>query len=78
MDVEYKDQVSVEHFFSKTNITSDFKRKIGIKLSIQCSLPSGRRLMAIFHIHLLIYFLECINSVLFIMLFVCIRWHGEA
>ncbi len=48
-DVEYKGQDSVEHFFS-----SDLKRKIEIKLSIQCSLSSGRRLMAIIHINLII------------------------
>ena len=63
--MEYKDQVSVEHLFSKTNIISDFKRKIEIKLSIQCSLSSGRRLMAIIHIHLMIYFLECRESDVF-------------
>ncbi len=57
--MEYEDQVRAEHFFSKTNITSDFKKKIEIKLSIQGSLRSGRRLMAIIHIHLMIYFLEC-------------------
>ena len=63
-DVNYnnKDQVSVEHVYSKTNITSDFKRKIEIKLSIQCLLPSGRRLMANIHIHLMIYFLDCAMS----------------
>ncbi len=52
-DVEYKDQVSVKQFFSKSNITSDLKRKIEIKLA------SGSRLMGIIHIHLMIYFLEC-------------------
>ena len=61
-DVAYEDLVSVEHFFSvklMCNITSDLKRKIEIKVSIQRSLHSGRCLMAIIHIHLIIYFLEC-------------------
>ncbi len=63
-DVAYEDLVSVEHFFFvklMCNITSDLtkKRKIEIKLSIQRSLRSGRCLMAIIHIHLIIFFLEC-------------------
>ncbi len=61
-DVEYKDQVSVEHFFSESNMTSDLKRKIEIKLFNQCAFASGSRLMGIIRIHLMIYFLECTSS----------------
>ncbi len=46
-DVESKDQVSVDHFFSNSNITSDWKRKIEIKLFIQNAFASGSRLMGI-------------------------------
>ena len=60
--MESKDQVSVEHFFSKSNITSDWKRKIEIKLFIQSAFASGSRLMGIIRIHLMIYFLECTQS----------------
>ncbi len=56
--MKYKAQVSVEHFFSKTNITSDFNRKIEIKLSIQCLLSSGHRLMAHIQISLMIYLMS--------------------
>ncbi len=43
-----------------SNITSDWKRKIEIKLFIQSAFASGSRLMGIIHIHLMIYFLECV------------------
>ncbi len=56
--VESKDQVSIEHFFPKSNITSDWKRKIEIKLFIQSAFTSWCRLMGIIRIHLMIYFLE--------------------
>ncbi len=58
-DVESKDQVSVGHFFSKSNITSDWKRKIEIKLFIQSAFAGGSHLTGIIRIHLMIYFLEC-------------------
>ncbi len=57
--MESKDQVSVEDFFSKSNITSDWKRKIEIKLFIQSDFASGSHSMGIIRIHLMIYFLEC-------------------
>ncbi len=56
-DVESKDQVSIEHFFSKSNITSDWKRKIEIKLFIQSIFASGSHLMGIIRFHLMIDFL---------------------
>ena len=43
----------------KQNKTSDWKRKIEIKLFIQSDFASGRRLMGIIRIRLMIYFLEC-------------------
>ncbi len=55
----WKDQVSIENFFSKSNITSDWKRKIEIKLFIQIANASGSCLMGIICIHVMIYFLEC-------------------
>ncbi len=57
--MESKHQVSVDHFFSKSNITSDWKRKIEIKLFIQSAFADGSRLMGIICIHLMNYFLEC-------------------
>ena len=60
--MEYKDPISVGHFFSKSNITSELKRKIEIKLFIQSDFASGSRLMGIICIHLMIHFLECMMA----------------
>ncbi len=60
--MESKDQINIEHLFSKSNITSDWKRKIEIKLFIQSAFASGSHLMGITYIHLMIYFLECMST----------------
>ncbi len=59
-NIKIKSALSIhKQFFSKSNITSDLKRKIEIKLFIQSAFASGSRLMGIIHIHLIIYLLEC-------------------
>ena len=55
--VKIKSVLSI--FFSKSNITSDWKGKIEIKLFIQIAFANASRLMGIICIHLMIYFLGC-------------------